>query len=189
MATTVKEAPRGAGADIKRYPIYLAGEWATSDNTLEIVNPYDGSVVGVTYEASQEQLERAIVAAQHAFETARIMPTFDRAALLEALARGLKARRDEFIRMIALEAGKPVRDATAEVDRGVFTLQTAAEEAKRIEGDLIPLDLLPSSKGRFGIVRRFPIGPIAGISPFNYPLNLALHKIAPAIAAGNTIVL
>nr|MBA3377987.1 aldehyde dehydrogenase family protein [Chloroflexia bacterium] len=80
-------------------------------------------------------------------------------------------------------------EATTEVDRGVFTIETAAEEAKRIQGDVIPLDLLPSSKGRFGIVRRFPIGPIAGISPFNFPLNLALHKVAPAIASGNTIVL
>ena len=111
MATTMKTAARGAAAEVKRYPIYLAGEWATSDKPLEIVNPYDGSVVGVTYDATQEQLERAIVAAQQAFETTRNMPTFDRAALLEALARGLKARRDEIIRMIALEAGKPVRDA------------------------------------------------------------------------------
>ncbi|MGI8483171.1 MAG: aldehyde dehydrogenase family protein, partial [Thermomicrobiales bacterium] len=90
---------------------------------------------------------------------------------------------------IAREAGKIVGEATTETDRGIFTLDTAAEEAKRIEGDVIPLDLLPSSKGRFGIVRRFPIGPIAGISPFNFPLNLALHKVAPAIASGNTIVL
>ncbi|MGI8403334.1 MAG: aldehyde dehydrogenase family protein, partial [Thermomicrobiales bacterium] len=90
---------------------------------------------------------------------------------------------------IAREAGKIVGEATTETDRGIFTLDTAAEEAKRIEGDVIPLDLLPSSKGRFGIVRRFPIGPIAGISPFNFPLNLALHKVAPAIASGNPIVL
>ena len=93
------------------------------------------------------------------------------------------------IEIIVQEAGKPVGEATVEVDRGIFTIETAAEEAKRIQGDVIPLDLLPSSKGRFGIVRRFPIGPIAGISPFNFPLNLALHKVAPAIASGNTIVL
>jgi glyceraldehyde-3-phosphate dehydrogenase (NADP+) len=93
------------------------------------------------------------------------------------------------IEIIVKEAGKPVGEATVEVDRGVFTIETAAEEAKRIQGDVIPLDLLPSSKGRFGIVRRFPIGPVAGISPFNFPLNLALHKVAPAIASGNTIVL
>jgi glyceraldehyde-3-phosphate dehydrogenase (NADP+) len=91
--------------------------------------------------------------------------------------------------MICLEAGKPIREAEVEADRGVFTIETAAEEAKRIEGEVMPLDLLPSSKGRFGIVRRFPIGPIAGISPFNFPLNLALHKVAPALASGNPIVL
>ena len=91
--------------------------------------------------------------------------------------------------MIALEAGKPIREAEVEADRGVFTVETAAEEAKRIDGEVMPLDLLPSSKGRFGIVRRFPIGPIAGISPFNFPLNLALHKVAPALASGNPIVL
>jgi glyceraldehyde-3-phosphate dehydrogenase (NADP+) len=105
------------------------------------------------------------------------------------MAAGLAARRDEVAHIISAEAGKPIRDAEVETDRGVFTLETAAEEAKRLEGEVIPLDLLPSSKGRSGIVRRFPIGPIAGISPFNFPLNLALHKIAPAIASGNSIVL
>jgi glyceraldehyde-3-phosphate dehydrogenase (NADP+) len=88
-----------------------------------------------------------------------------------------------------LEAGKPIRDAEVEADRGVFTVDTAAEEAKRIEGEVMPLDLLASSKGRFGITRRFAIGPIAGISPFNFPLNLALHKLAPAMASGNPLVL
>ncbi len=117
------------------------------------------------------------------------MPTFDRVTLLKGLAAGLKEQREEFIRTVALEAGKPVREAEIEVDRGAFTLETAAEEAKRIEGEVIPLDLLASSKGRFGVVRRFPIGPVAGISPFNFPLNLALHKIAPALASGNPIVL
>jgi glyceraldehyde-3-phosphate dehydrogenase (NADP+) len=117
------------------------------------------------------------------------MPTFERVALLKAMAAGLAARRDEVAHIISAEAGKPIRDAEVETDRGVFTLETAAEEAKRLEGEVIPLDLLPSSRGRSGIVRRFPIGPIAGISPFNFPLNLALHKIAPAIASGNTIVL
>src|SRR5215203_1329000 len=105
------------------------------------------------------------------------------------MAAGLQARRDAVAGMIAVEAGKPIRDAEIEADRGVFTLETAAEEAKRMEGEVLPLDLLPSSKGRAGVVRRFPIGPIAGISPFNFPLNLALHKVAPAIASGNTIVL
>lgn len=172
-----------------RHPIYLAGEWVESNDELPVVNPYDGSLVGTTFHATRDQLEAAIVAAQKIFPTMRAMPTFERVEILKAFAARLKERRDAIAKIIALEAGKPIRDAEVEADRGVFTVETAAEEAKRIEGDVIPLDLLPSSKGRFGIVRRFPIGPIAGISPFNYPLNLALHKLAPAIASGNPLVL
>ncbi|MDQ4100419.1 MAG: aldehyde dehydrogenase family protein, partial [Chloroflexota bacterium] len=164
------------------FPIYLGGEWATSDRRLDVKNPYNDEVVGTTFLASAEQLDAAIQAAESAFCGLRRMPTFDRVTLLKGLAAGLKEQREEFIRTVALEAGKPVREAEIEVDRGAFTLETAAEEAKRIEGEVIPLDLLASSKGRFGVVRRFPIGPIAGISPFNFPLNLALHKIAPALA-------
>jgi glyceraldehyde-3-phosphate dehydrogenase (NADP+) len=187
--TTTLEATTGQAGTARTYPIYLAGEWVESDDPLEVINPYDGSVVGVTYNASAGQLEQAITAAEAAFNVTRAMPTFERAALLERIADGLAARRDEVVRMIALEAGKPVREGEVEVDRGVFTIRTAAEETKRIEGEVIPLDLLASSRGRFGVVRRFPIGPIAGISPFNFPLNLALHKIAPALASGNPIVL
>ena len=173
----------------QRQPIYLAGEWVESDEPLEVINPYDGRVLATTFQASPAQLEQAIVAAEQAFAIGKRMPVFDRVALLTALAAQMKERRDEVARMIALEAGKPIKEAEVEADRGVFTVVTAAEEAKRIAGDLIPLDLLPSSKGRFGVVRRYPIGPIAGISPFNFPLNLALHKLAPALACGNPIVL
>ena len=189
MATTIQDTRSDVTASAKSYPIYVAGEWQKSDEPLAVRNPYSGDVVGVTYQASRDQLEEAIVGAERAFDVTRQMPTYERVALLRAMAAGLKERRDEIAVMIATEAGKPIRDAEIEADRGVFTLETAAEEAKRIEGEVIPLDLLPSSKGRSGIVRRFPIGPIAGISPFNFPLNLALHKIAPAIASGNTIVL
>ncbi|MFN8661870.1 MAG: aldehyde dehydrogenase family protein [Thermomicrobiales bacterium] len=185
--TTLTESTTESTA--KTYPIYVAGEWQTSDDALEVRSPYSGELVGITYQASKEQLEQAIVGAEQAFEVMRVMPTYERVTLLEKMAAGLKDRRDEVARIIALEAGKPIRDAEVEVDRGVFTLVTAAEEAKRMEGEVIALDLLPASKGRNAIVRRFPIGPIAGISPFNFPLNLALHKIAPAIASGNTIVL
>ena len=101
----------------------------------------------------------------------------------------MKARREELGRLIALEAGKPIRDALVEVDRATLTFRLGAEEAERMTGEVIPLDLLPSSKDRVGITRRFPIGPIAAISPFNFPLNLAAHKLSPAIASGNPIVL
>ncbi len=189
MVTAVPQSPSETAAAATRHPIYVAGEWEESDDLLPVTNPYDGSTVGVTFNASPEQVERAIVGAERAFQTMRAMPTYEKVNLLRALAAEMKTRRDEVARTIALEAGKPIKDAEVEADRGVFTLETAAEEAKRIEGELIPLDLLPSSKGRFGIVRRFGIGPISGISPFNFPLNLALHKIAPALAAGNSIVL
>ena len=189
MATTAQDTHRDTAASAKKQPIFVAGEWQTSDDPLAVRNPYSGDIVSVTYQASREQLDTAIVAAARAFETTRTMPTFERVALLKGMAAGLKERRDEVAHTIAAEAGKPIRDAEVETDRGVFTLETAAEEAKRMEGEVIPLDLMASSKGRYGIVKRFPIGPIAGISPFNFPLNLALHKIAPAIASGNTIVL
>ncbi len=173
----------------KDYPIYLAGRWVTSNDRVEITNPYNNDVIGTTYLASAEQVEEAIVAAESAFQIMRTMPVFDRVAILMGLASRMREHRDALARMISLEAGKPIREAEVEADRGVFTVETAAEEAKRIGGDVMPLDLLPSSKGRFGIMRRFPIGPVSGISPFNFPLNLALHKLAPALASGNPIVL
>src|SRR6478736_4601327 len=171
------------------FPIYLAGEWVDSPRPIEIRNPYQDELIGTTYLATRDQLETAIVAAESVFPAVKAMPTFERVAILTKLAAKMREHRDEIARTICLEAAKPIRDAEVETDRGIFTVEIAAEEAKRIEGDVIPLDLLPSSKGRFGIVRRFPIGPIAGISPFNFPLNLALHKVAPAIASGNPIVL
>jgi glyceraldehyde-3-phosphate dehydrogenase (NADP+) len=117
------------------------------------------------------------------------LPTYKRAALLFKLADLMERRKDEFAQLLCAEAGKPIRDARVEAERGVFTLRVAAEEAQRMGGEQIPLDLMASSQGRFGVTRKVPIGPIAGISPFNFPLNLALHKLAPAIASGNTIVL
>jgi acyl-CoA reductase-like NAD-dependent aldehyde dehydrogenase len=173
----------------KDYQFYCAGEWRSGSNRLEVTNPYDDSTVGVTSFADDRDLDDAINAAEDAFQVMRAMPTFERAAALHRLTDLMESRKEELALLISREAGKPLRDARVEVDRGVFTALNAAEEAKRIEGAMIPLDLLPSSRGRFGITRRVPIGPIAGISPFNFPLNLALHKLAPAIASGNSIVL
>lgn len=171
------------------YPMFLAGYWKENKHTIEITNPYDESVVGTTFMAQPADLEVAIQSALDVFPRLKCTPTYERAQWLHDLADALKEERETMIGILARECGKPVKDAATETDRGIFTLLNAAEEAKRIEGEVIPLDLLPSSKGRMGIVRRFPIGPIAGISPFNFPLNLALHKIAPALASGNPIVL
>lgn len=114
---------------------------------------------------------------------------FARSNLLHRMADGISRRHTEVAELIAREAGKPIRAARLEVERSVLTFRTAAEEAKRINGEVIPLDWMPASEGRFGIVRRFPIGPISGITPFNFPLNLVAHKVAPALAAGNSITL
>jgi acyl-CoA reductase-like NAD-dependent aldehyde dehydrogenase len=173
----------------REYQFYCAGGWRSSTNRLEVRNPYNDEIVGVTSFAADQDLDDAIAAAEDAFEVMKSMPSYERAGALHKLASLLEQRQEEVALLIAKESGKPLRDARVETARGVFTIQTAAEEAKRIGGEMIPLDLLPTSKGRFGVTRRVPIGPIAGISPFNFPLNLALHKIAPAIASGNPIVL
>jgi acyl-CoA reductase-like NAD-dependent aldehyde dehydrogenase len=174
----------------KPHPIFLAGRWVESPDPLVVANPADpGKPAGSTFNATPDQYEEAVEAAVAAFETTRTLPAFERGAILRNISAGIKARREELGRLMALESGKPIRDALVEVDRAVLTFRLGAEEAERMFGEVIPLDLMPASKGRVGITRRFPIGPIAGISPFNFPLNLAAHKLSPAIASGNPIVL
>ncbi|MCS7294855.1 MAG: aldehyde dehydrogenase family protein, partial [Dehalococcoidia bacterium] len=125
----------------REYPFYCGGEWRTSPNRLEIRNPYNDELVGVTYTATEQDFEDAVTAAQQAFEVTRRLQSYERAEILLRLADGLRRRQEEFARLIAQEAGKPIRDARVEVQRGIFTLTTAAEEAKRIGGEVIPLDL------------------------------------------------
>ncbi len=174
----------------KPHPIFLAGRWVESPDVLEVTNPADASTpAGATFNATEAQYEEAVEAAVDAFDTTRRLPAYERGRILRDISAGIRARREELGRLIALESGKPIRDALVEVDRAVLTFRLGAEEAERITGELIPLDLMPSSTDRVGITRRFPIGPIAAISPFNFPLNLAAHKLAPAIASGNPIVL
>jgi len=172
------------------HPIFLAGRWADSPDKLEVTNPArPNEPAGATYNATPEQYEEAVLAAVQAFETTRHLPAYERGAILRNISAGIKERREELARTITVESGKPIRDALVEVDRAALTFRLGAEEAERITGEMIPLDLMASSKGRIGITRRFSLGPIAAISPFNFPLNLAAHKLAPAIAAGNTVVL
>ena len=177
-------------AEPKPHPIYLAGRWVESPDVVTIANPARPDLpAGRTYNATAEQYEAAVTAAGAAFEATRKLPAYERGAALRKIAEGIAARREEIGRLITAESGKPIRDALTEVDRGVLTFRIAAEEAERIGGEVIPLDLNPASRGRIGVTRRFPIGPIAAISPFNFPLNLAAHKLGPAIASGNPIVL
>jgi glyceraldehyde-3-phosphate dehydrogenase (NADP+) len=172
------------------HPIYLAGRWVESDDPLTVENPArPDEPAGATFHATEAQYDEAVEAAVRAFEVTRRLPAYERGRILREISAGIKARREELGATIAAEAGKPIRDSLTEVDRAVLTFRLGAEEAERMTGELIPLDLMASSKDRVGITRRFPIGPIAGISPFNFPLNLAAHKVSPAIASGNPIVL
>jgi acyl-CoA reductase-like NAD-dependent aldehyde dehydrogenase len=170
-------------------PFWLAGRARRSSTPLEVRSPYDGGLVGRTWLAGDPEFEQATQAAVGAAAVMRELPAFARAEILMRASVRLKERREEFGRVLAGEAGKPIREAITEAERAAMTFHVAAEEARRIGGEVIPLDLAPHGVGRFAVTRRFPIGPVAAISPFNFPLNLTAHKIAPAIAAGNPIVL
>jgi glyceraldehyde-3-phosphate dehydrogenase (NADP+) len=156
---------------------------------LEVRNPYDNSVVAKVPLADEKAFDRAADAAVAAAPAMANLPAYERAAILMRVSAALAADRESIARTIAAEAGKPLKDALTETDRAAMTFHVAADEARRLAGEVIPLDLAAHGEGRIGIVRRFPIGPVAAISPFNFPLNLSAHKLAPAIAAGNPIVL
>ncbi len=173
----------------KEYKILLGGKWKTSRKPENVLNPYNGEIVGICHQADEADAREAVEHAVAAFELTRALPAYRRAEILHAIAAGIRDRADEFARMIAMEAGKPITDAKVEVRRAINTFTIAAEEAKRMNGELIPLDLMPGSEGRVGITRRFPVGPVMAISPFNFPLNLVAHKIAPALAVGNSLIL
>jgi glyceraldehyde-3-phosphate dehydrogenase (NADP+) len=170
-------------------PYFIAGRWEHAGEPLQVRNPFDDNIVATTWLADEQAYERAAIAAGEAAAEMRRMPAYRRAEILAGASAEIRRRREEVGRQLALEAGKPIRDALTETDRAVMTFQVAAEEARRLGGELVPMDLAPHGTGRFAVTRRFPIGPVAAISPFNFPLNLAAHKVAPAIAAGNPVVL
>lgn len=165
------------------------GKWIERGGLAEIRAPYDDAVIAQVFQGTRADAELAIASAVKAFGTTRRLPAFERQRVLRRVAQSISQRKDEFSRTLAQEAGKPIKAARTEVDRAVFTFNVAAEESTRIYGEYLPLDWQEYTAGRWGIVRRFPLGPIAGITPFNFPLNLVAHKVAPAIAAGCPLVL
>ena len=171
------------------HPLFLAGRWERPGHARPVTNPYDDSVVGLTWMAGEAEFEHAARAAVEAAPVMRALAAYERGAILAKASFIIAQRREEIGLALAGEAGKPIRDAFSEVDRAAMTFHVASEETRRLGGEVIPLDLATHGRGRIGIVRRFPIGPVAAISPFNFPLNLAAHKLAPAIAAGNPVVL
>ncbi|HEY3930709.1 MAG TPA: aldehyde dehydrogenase family protein [Candidatus Koribacter sp.] len=181
MTQTVAAAPS--------YPFLLNGKWVSDGHPTEICSPFDGSVAGRIYYASRVHVEAAIRAAQDAFAVTRKMASYEKQRILSSISLTIAARHEDFARTIAKEAGKPIRTARQEVDRAIYTFKVAAEECTRIHGEYLSLDTLEATAGRWGVVRRFPVGPILAITPFNFPLNLVAHKLAPAIAAGCPVIL
>jgi glyceraldehyde-3-phosphate dehydrogenase (NADP+) len=171
------------------YSFYLAGQWLTSAQVEEVISPFDQRVVGRVCMAQPEHLERAIEAAEKAFAVTRKLGAYERQSALATIAAELRGRAEEFAQCISAEAGKPIRTARGEVDRASFTFQYAAEETTRLNGELLALDALPVSAHRMGLLRRVPLGAVSAITPFNFPLNLVAHKLAPAMAAGCSMVL
>src|SRR5690242_14281963 len=168
---------------------FVDGKWIERGELAEIRSPYDDAVIAQVFQGTRADAELAIASAVKAFGTTRRLPAFERQRVLRRVAQSISQQKDEFSRTLAQEAGKPIKAARTEVDRAVFTFNVAAEESTRIYGEYLPLDWQEYTVGRWGIVRRFPLGPIAGITPFNFPLNLVAHKVAPAIAAGCPLVL
>lgn len=170
------------------YPMQIGGQRVTSPRPQPVQLPYDGSTVGVIFLADPEQVNAAVEAARAAAPLMREMTLHERAAILRKTHQALIERKEQFARAISSESGKPIREAQLEVDRAALTLLFSAEEAHRIGGEVVPMEAAPAGKGHMAVTVREPLGVIAAITPFNFPLNLALHKIGPALAAGNAVV-
>jgi acyl-CoA reductase-like NAD-dependent aldehyde dehydrogenase len=174
---------------VREYPFFVGGEWRENPDPVLVRSPYDGKPVGIVHQAQKRDLEDAAAAAAASFEELRTLSSAKRSAALASMADRIEEREEELAAMLVLEAGKTRLNAAAEVRRGALTLRVSAEEARRTGGELIDLDWTEETEGRIGILRRFPIGPVLGITPFNFPLNIACHKIGPAMAAGNPVIL
>lgn len=167
----------------------IGGEQRSSPNVLEVRYPFDRSVVGNVFLATKDDVLEAIRCADVAFAATRKLSGFEKAKILRETSTLLELNRETFVKTLVLESGKARKDADAEVSRAVTTFAVAAEEAQRIGGEVLPVDITAATKGRKAITQRFPLGPVAAITPFNFPLNLVAHKLAPAIAAGCPVVL
>ena len=170
-------------------PFLIGGRWSHTTTVAPLRNPYTGETIAHVCQAGPAEAEAAVQSSVDGAAAMRRLSGYARSTLLHKAAQALLARQEEFARTMTAEAGKPVTDARREVGRAIQTFSIAAEEAKRIGGEVVPLDWSPGMEFYWGVTRRFPIGPILGITPFNFPLNLVAHKVAPALAAGNSIVI
>lgn len=167
----------------------ILNESRTAARSATIRAPFDGSLVGTHPLGSAADMDAAVAANVEAADACRRMPSFERAACLRRIAEGLTAQREDFAATLAREAGKPISQARLEIDRAIFVFLDGAEEATRIGGEVLPLDVVPAGTARIGLTRRFPLSPVAAITPFNFPVLLAAHKVAPAMACGASLTL
>ncbi|MEA2506934.1 MAG: hypothetical protein QOH48_1552 [Actinomycetota bacterium] len=174
-------------ADTK--PFLIAGDWRSSSKTFEVKSPYDDSLVATVASPSNEDAEAAVAAAAAVFDETRKLPVHERSDALLHISRRLEERGDEVAEVIAREGGKPIKWAKVEATRAVSTFRWAAEECRRDGGAILRFDTEASLGARLGLVRRFPLGPVLAIAPFNFPVNLVAHKMAPALAVGAPIVI
>lgn len=172
---------------MQRFGLWLDGRWHETDRWMEIRSPYDGVLVGKVSVGDGKSIEQAVEAAKRAMR--HPLPAYQRAEILVRAAQLIEQRRDDFARTVALEAGKPIRTARLEVARAISTLTFAAVEARTLTGEVVPMSGTASGAGKFAFTVREPIGVVGAITPFNFPLNLVCHKVAPAIAAGCAVVL
>ncbi len=170
------------------YALWIGGNPVLTGRSRQVSTPFDGEPVGTVCEASVEEVEQAVRAAEQTAPTMASLKLYERAAILRRASERLAERAEEMAQTISAESGKPLREARIEVQRGVETLAFSAHEALRLAGEVVPMEASPAGAGHMAITVREPVGVIAAITPFNFPLNLALHKIGPAIAAGNAVV-
>ncbi len=171
------------------YKLYIAGKFIKTDQKLVVTNPFDNSVVGETYLAGKKELENAINKALEVKSIMRDLPSYQKYKILNDIVGRISEKKEELALTLSKEAGKPLKYALGEIDRAIQVFTVAAEESKRLPKEYFSIDWTPAGEGKEGLVKYFPVGLIAGIAPFNFPLNLAVHKIAPAIAAGNPIII
>lgn len=183
-ASSLTEAP----VSVRKYGLYIGGEWIDTAEHDEVKLPFDGTVVGIVARATDRDVDAAIATAQEGARAMAALANYERAELLLRIAEELKQDEAELAQLICSETGKPIKEARIEASRSVNTLIAAAHEARQLHGEAVPMDFAAGAKGRIAMTVREPLGVIGAITPFNFPLNLTLHKLAPALGAGNAMV-
>jgi acyl-CoA reductase-like NAD-dependent aldehyde dehydrogenase len=169
--------------------MYVAGQWIAKPQTIDVLNPYDNSVIDTVPRADKADVDRALASAVRGAQVMARLPGYERWKILKKAAELIAARNEELGQLISTEEGKVIAEGRLEANRAFETIMGSAEEAKRLHGETVPLDAAPGGAGRIGLTLRVPCGVVVAISPFNFPLNLVCHKVGPALAAGNAVVL